>query len=246
MRGVVHKHFDELAPHYDRYSEKRLNFLRKEEELVTNVLRSEKHPDMLVLDAGCGSGSRAMNIKQQLGDAKFYGYDLSENMVALAKGKGYEDVEQGSLDNPPFKGVPFDAILCLFSVFAYLDSESKRRQTVRGFSDALKDGGLLCIDITNRWHTGEGGSYAKSRTQIAKELLISAVKPGLSYGDVLFEAAVEGKPLPGFFHTMTDSEFRTLFQNHFNIEQRHIIGYDSGELTDDPSKGNFLYICRKK
>lgn len=246
MRSVVNKHFDELAPHYDRYSEKRLNFLRKEEELVTKALCSEKHSDMLVLDAGCGSGLRAMNIKQQLGDAKFYGYDLSKNMVALAKEKGYEGVEQGSLDNPPFKEVSFDAILCLFSVFTYLGSEVERRQAVKGFSDALKENGLLCIDITNRWHTGEGKSFAKSRSKITKELLISAVKPGLSYGDVLFEAAVEGRPLPGFFHTMTDSEFRKLFHHNFNIEHRYVIGYDTGEPTEDPSKGNFLYICRKK
>src|ERR1700690_3123897 len=119
MRGIVHKHFSELASHYDRYSEKRSNFLRKEEGLVVGALQSEKRPDMLVLDAGCGRGSRAMNIKQQLGDTKFYGYDLSDKMVALAGHKGYEKVEQATLDNPPFKDISFDVALCLFSVFTY-------------------------------------------------------------------------------------------------------------------------------
>ena len=246
MRETVQKHFDKLAANYDRYSEKRLNFLGREEELVSETLLSEKKDEMLVLDAGCGSGSRGINIKHRINNCRLYGYDLSPNMVALAGQKEYETVEQGTLDNPPFRGTKFDAVLCLFSVFSYLSSDAERKQAVAGFAEALKEQGLLCIDVTNRWHTGEGETFHKSRAKIFKELLLSRIKRNLEYGDVLFEAAVEGESIPGFFHTMTDAEFRKLFQENFDIEHRHTIGYDSGQLTNDPSKGNFLYICRKK
>jgi len=167
-------------------------------------------------------------------------------MVALARTKGYQAVETGFLNHPPFSEVAFDAILCLFSVFSYLTSEAERREAVAGFWKGLKEDGFLCIDITNRWHLGEEGSFKKSRFKIMRELLISIIHPGLSYGDVLFEFIPGGKPALGFFHTMTDSEFRALFQTYFDIEKQYIIGYDTGRIYDDPVKGNFLYICRKK
>ncbi|MBU4246619.1 class I SAM-dependent methyltransferase [archaeon] len=244
LSDIVTQHFNGLAINYDEYSHKRNRYLLAQEDIIVKKLMDEIS-EPFVIDCGCGTGTRGMRIKERLDGARFLGYDLSEEMVKLAAQKEYESVVCASLNSPPFENVEFDAALCLFSVFSYLTSKEDRRSAIKGFYDRLKSDGLLFIDVTNRSHMGEGLSFKKSMLQIARELMYSMLNPKLSYGDVLFKSSVNGELLDGYFHTMNDSEFKKLSKNHFKIEDKFIIGYDSGALKDSESEGNFFYVCRK-
>ena len=247
INRLVKDHFNTIALDYDEYSQKRSAYLRKQEGLIINRLKQEGGKELKILDAGCGSGKRAMNIKKLIGGS-FYGYDVSNEMVKIVSQRDYELVIQSSLTDQLFlsKKGTFDAVICLFSVFCYLSTAEERNAAVKNFYESLKDRGLLFIDVTNRWHTGEGREFKKTIPQIKKELSTAIEKSNLEYGDILFEIFPKGKSIKGFFHTMVDSEFRELFEGYFDIEKRYIIGYDTGTLKKEESEGNFLYVCRKK
>lgn len=244
MRSVVENHFNALAPEYDSSLLKRDAYLKRQEALIIEKLKTNGASS--VLDAGCGSGARAMRIKNILPAVDFWGYDLSPKMVSIAQQREYEQVVEGSMTNPPFEDKKFDATLCLFSAFNYLSSPEERKLAVQGFHRCLKDGGLLFIDMTNRWHQGENSSFQKRRPKILYELLISLFDPRLRYGDVVFDKEIQGKLSTGFYHSMTDREFRRLFKSHFVLEKKYIVGYDTGDIKKKTKEGNFMYVYRKK
>ncbi|QQG38500.1 MAG: class I SAM-dependent methyltransferase [Candidatus Woesearchaeota archaeon] len=245
--NLVRNRFNRISGEYDASLKRRDAFLRTEEGIVVDGLMMNRGSRSVILDAGCGTGTRAMRIKSRIrSPTAFYGYDLSEKMVEEASKKDYEQVAVGTLTSPPFQDIKFDATLCLFSVFSYLPSVKERELTVEGFHNGLRDGGLLFVDITNRWHRGEGGSFRKTRLQIWKELLKSCLDENLSWGDILFQTQHQRETVDGFFHTMTDKEFRALFGKAFDIKQRFIIGYDSGKIKQREHEGNFFYVCKKR
>lgn len=69
-----------------------------------------------VLDAGCGSGG--LSLRASLRGARVAGFDVSEEMVALARAKVADgDFQLGELNAPPYEDTTFDAVIaseCLF------------------------------------------------------------------------------------------------------------------------------------
>ena len=110
----------------------------------------------------------------------------------------------------------------------------------------LKPNGYLFIDAMNVWHMGEGLEFKRSRSLAVYEYLRSIINPNIEVGDKLFQTEKDGKPIKGFFHGFTDREMRNLLENSgFDIEKRYIIGYNSGEIKNKKTEGQFFYICRK-
>ena len=69
-----------------------------------------------ILDAGCGSGG--LSLRASLRGARIAGFDVSEEMVALASAKVADgDFRIGELNAPPYRDDTFDAVIaseCLF------------------------------------------------------------------------------------------------------------------------------------
>lgn len=243
---IVEERFDCISKEYDLSLLRRKNFLLKEEELISDYINKTSKTKIKILDAGCGTGTRAIKIKKKLKlNSELYGFDVSKNMVLIAKTKNYKQVIKGNMNKLHFKANYFDYVFCLFCVITYGCSFADRRKALENFHRNLKKDGVLFIDFLNRWHTGEGQLFKKSKLKIYTELLISIIHPKLSYGDILFRTKNDGEIVEGYFHSLTDTEFNKLIKGLFVIEKKYVIGYDTGKLKTKETEGNLLCICRK-
>lgn len=243
---IVCSRFDCISKEYDLSLLRRKAFLLKEEKIIIDYINDINKKKIKILDAGCGTGTRTMDIKKEvICGAELYGFDISKKMVQIAKSKNYKTVIKGDMTKLQFEKNYFDYVFCLFCVITYGCSFKDRRKAIENFHKNLKTNGILFIDILNRWHTGEGKSFKKSKLNIFVELFISLIHPQLSYGDIFFKTKNNGAIVKGYFHSMTDNEFNKLIKGLFVVEKKYIIGYDSGKLKKEESKGNIFYICRK-
>jgi SAM-dependent methyltransferase len=103
-----------------------------------------------ILDLGCGFGRHAVGLASC--GYRVTGLDLSEALLALArrvaKGLGAE-VDWQHRDLRDLQGLgPFDACVCLSTVFGYFDDVDNRDVLVR-IGQALHDEGQLVLDVFN-------------------------------------------------------------------------------------------------
>jgi predicted TPR repeat methyltransferase len=93
-----------------------------------------------VLDAGCGSGLLRNYI--DIKDAKLFGFDLSEDMLQVAKATGaYSDLRPHDLFNAvPYENEFFETIYCM-GVLGYINTS----KPIAEFQRCLKPRGFLVI-----------------------------------------------------------------------------------------------------
>lgn len=108
-----------------------------------------------VLDAGCGTGSLALELRDRAGaGGEVCGVDASPEMITVARRKAAKrnasvDFEVGLIERLPYEDVRFDRVLCTF-VMHHLDEELQRRG-LREIARVLKPGGrLLVVDFDGR------------------------------------------------------------------------------------------------
>lgn len=108
-----------------------------------------------VLDVGCGTGRRAMEIKELSGlGYAIEGTDLSPEMAAIAAKRGvliHERFWEGLQD-----GGRLDAITFLYA-FSHLPTRAKRLNALVHLKSVLRPGGMLFVDVFNREDPHEWG-----------------------------------------------------------------------------------------
>jgi SAM-dependent methyltransferase len=110
---------------------------------IFNINRSSN-----VLEVGCGSGALLYGI-QLCSQAKVFGYDYSENLIAAAKTLIDGDFRVSEASMNPFRGEAFDFVLS-HSVFQYFPTLDYAFQTVVSMSSTLKPGGKIALlDLNN-------------------------------------------------------------------------------------------------
>jgi SAM-dependent methyltransferase len=101
-----------------------------------------------VLDGGCGTGSLMAKLKTQ--GFSVAGFDLSYDMVVMAKQKGLEFVWQGNLLQPAVREL-WDCMISLYDTVHYL----KKAEIPVFFQAAqrvIRPEGLLIIDLVTEHH----------------------------------------------------------------------------------------------
>lgn len=103
-----------------------------------------------VLDLGCGFGRHAVPLAK-LG-YRVTGVDLSAHMLDVAASlarRAVVDVDWVRRDVRELAGLgPFDACVCLYTVFGYFSDEENAR-VLRGVRDVLAAGGRFMLDVDN-------------------------------------------------------------------------------------------------
>jgi SAM-dependent methyltransferase len=112
-------------------------------ELVEFFVKKErKKKELLILDAGCGTG-RMMEICSKYGNVT--GIDFSTDAVALTKRRGIENVSIGDLNDYPLEKESFDIIICLDVLY---HSGIHDDLAVAGkFLHGLKQDGILILNL---------------------------------------------------------------------------------------------------
>jgi SAM-dependent methyltransferase len=107
-------------------------------------------PGSSILDLGCGFGRHAIPLA--LRGFRVTGADLSESLLRAARSMATElgaEVEWVRHDlRQPIGPGPFDACVCLYTVFGYFSDEENARVLGR-VRDALRPDGLFLLDLDN-------------------------------------------------------------------------------------------------
>jgi SAM-dependent methyltransferase len=130
------------------YSDRALDFVsRRTLESHGAFFIPYLHPDMAVLDCGCGPGSITLGIAARVRDGAVVGVDMNEVQVKLATenalARGFANVSfgQGSAYALPFPDAAFDAV---FS-HALLEHLSDPGKALREFLRVLRSGGVAGV-----------------------------------------------------------------------------------------------------
>lgn len=103
-----------------------------------------------LLDVGCGSGRNFVNQK----GLEIYGIDFSVKMLELAGEEARRIgarviLKKGKSEKIPFKDEFFDYAICV-AVLHCVDTDKKRKRTLKEIYRVLKNGGLAYISVWSR------------------------------------------------------------------------------------------------
>jgi ubiquinone/menaquinone biosynthesis C-methylase UbiE len=109
--------FSKDAADYDQ--SKRYESLRESYPAI--VAEALSSPFGAMLDIGCGTGALLQMIQEKKKDARFFGVDISEQMIQVAKAKLGEkaDLRVSDSEKLPFPNEAFDLVMCTFSFHHY-------------------------------------------------------------------------------------------------------------------------------
>ena len=144
------KWFDNQAPIYDqtnttKYSKNPKISCRDVKEILENIEYKQ------LLDVGCGTGYLFEILDDD--ETNFYGLDLSEKMLEVAKSKNIPNTEyiQATAEKLPYHDESMDIVTCIQSFHHYPYPDEAIREAYR----VLKPGGYYIIS-----DTGIGGPIA--------------------------------------------------------------------------------------
>ncbi len=247
--ALVRHHFTAITQLYDEKTKQRENYLAAVDNLIIAQLQSafKRRKGLLLLDIGCGTGRRIEKIAHALYAPIVYGIDISPTMVEQAK-KKLPFVFEMDMLALNIKKEAFDCVFCLFNSLGYLSTYKQRLIALRNIHTHLTKDGLLFIDVMNILHKGEGITFQRTWNMIIKEFLYSCLNPQIiGIGNKLFTLKINNQAVKGFVHGFFNYEIQWLLRTAgFSIEQRYIIGYDSGKIKQKITQGQLFYICRKR
>lgn len=190
------------------------------------------------LDAGCGSGHRTLDIAEAFPKASFYGFDLSETSIELAKRQAAKNsVTNVEFEHGDIHKYKTDRLFDVIIAHGVISHLSEPQDGIKNLTRYLKDDGLfvawifhaygefekmlqrdlLCTLLSHEEHN------AKTGVSLMRELGLSISKSryGNSYGDELTEQDKLSKDADAFLNPQvvpfTFKEAMDLFRNS-NLE----------------------------
>ncbi len=111
-------------------------------DLIARIAKEVNlNPNDRILDAGCGSGEH-LEMLEKMGFTNVYGFDLSEEMVKIARQKcRHAKIEKGDTEKLDYPSDFFDAIIAI-SLLMYLPEPKKGLMELKR---VLKNDGKLIV-----------------------------------------------------------------------------------------------------
>jgi len=140
--------FDQLNDYWVEIVDTRIT------EREIDLIRTMGEQD-LVLDLCCGTGRHSILLSGQGWD--MVGLDVSTNLLEKARHSMDENnigfpLVKGDMRQLPFKSKVFSAVVNMFTSFGYLSSEEEDMKCLKEITRALRQNGLLLLDVVNKNH----------------------------------------------------------------------------------------------
>lgn len=141
LRDLV-KHYDRLAPDYDKLQRRWLRYAGGEAQAaLEGVVRAIALPHMHLLDAGCGTGAMARAlIAEGMPPSKMTLLDPSNAMLARCADIRATKIK-GRLEALPFEDGKFDVVTCAWA----LETAPQLRVALEELCRVIRPGGVLCL-----------------------------------------------------------------------------------------------------
>lgn len=204
-------------------------------QLKLDLIR-EVDAGMAVLDIGCGN---ALMLPFVLDKGAFYfGLDLSDNLVRIARERYTAEVSAGRADfvvgeatDLPFQDAEFDSVIS-FAVLHHLPSEDLRRAYFSELRRVLRPGGKAKITVWNLL-----SPWAKERFDIVAQL------DGKISGDVSVPwRGTQGETVNRYMHQFSREELADLARGA-GFSEFYIAYYERGGAKEDNGEEIVLEIA---
>jgi ubiquinone/menaquinone biosynthesis C-methylase UbiE/predicted metal-dependent enzyme (double-stranded beta helix superfamily) len=243
IKAMNSAYFSEQAHKYD-FSDfnlpSRKSYVDKIDSLIGEELSRIENINQ-VLDVACGTGRRALHIRELSGKQyDITGADISEEMCKIAESRGLRTFYQDWLDNRNPLDERFDIATFLYA-FGHIPNYQERLETLIKINSYLEMDGLFFIDLFNINNKNEWGPLAMDA--YAKERLEDS---GYDAGDVFYRKR-DCEEL-AFVHYFDIERAEMLMeQAGFEILEYKLVGYakNAGEILDSDDGGNYFIKARK-
>ena len=150
---------DEVMKYYDEWGDKDKynkdmvdwNYTGPKETSET-FNKHQENKDILILDAGCGTGLVGQELKKY-GFKYFHGADLSQTLLDTVPKKLYQKLTKVDLNQPiDIKNNTYDSVMCVGTfTFGHV-----KPNALDEFVRITKPGGLICFTINEGIHEEYG------------------------------------------------------------------------------------------
>jgi ubiquinone/menaquinone biosynthesis C-methylase UbiE len=229
------------------------NDLGADWETIVNARDTQRETDFIqsilpkkatTLDLCCGTGRHSMILSQR--GWTMIGLDLSKNLLSIAKrnmkNKGVNfPLVRADMRHFPFRNQIFDAVICMFTSFGYLSSESEDIKSFKEVRRTLRKSGKFLLDVANKDHVikvfqeREWAEF-ESFYMMEKRSLNLQTSRLLSQWTIIRK---DTKEVRLFQHNVRLYAFQTLKQmlSEAGLKVKEVYGgYDKKEFTLDSSR----------
>ena len=185
-------------------------------QIKLNLIR-DIEPDTEVLDIGCGNGLMFPYIAEK--GAFYFGLDIAENLIDIAKDRYAGEIEEGrarfvvgEATDLPVRDGEFDFVIS-FAVLHHLPSDEMRKKFFEEIQRALRPNGRVKITVWNLFN-----EWARDRFDIGSQLA------GKNSGDVTIPwKGTRGEIVNRYVHQFSEDELYALAEEADFFDIR--IGY---------------------
>jgi ubiquinone/menaquinone biosynthesis C-methylase UbiE len=170
-----------------------------------------------ILDLGCGNGRYFEYLKDK--NINYFGVDISENLIRIAKNKYPEaNFQVADALNLPFPDNFFDKAIGV-AVFHHIPSKELRFQFLKEVKRVLKPGGILILTV---WNFRE----AKEFFLYFKFVILKIFGSKLDFGDFL---EPWGKKILRYYHYFSKKELDDLTKRvRLKVEEIGVVKNERG------------------
>ncbi|MBL4651720.1 MAG: methyltransferase domain-containing protein [Flavobacteriales bacterium] len=241
ISGNISAYYSEQAHEYDFFDlehESRKTYIDKINELIAYHFKKDGIKSILTL--ACGTGRRALEIKEMSGlNYKTKGVDISVEMAAIANERGLNVIRSSWID-ANLNNDKFDAVTFLYA-FGHIPSREERQASLQKIAHHLNDNGSLYLDVfnvndKNEWGPSAVKAYEKGRY----------ANFGYEKGDVFYKK-VTGNEI-AFLHYFDENQLvEDLKKAGFSISFVEHIGYvkKSGQILTASDEGALFIKATK-
>ena len=235
--------YDAIAPTYDDVSCERTAYIDAVNEQTGQELWQRNASE--VLDVGCGNGERSLRIASRVGLKAIHGIDISPGMVSEAQKRGLDASVANIVDIdtvPQHLIGAMDAVTCLWNVLGHIPAVSDRRQAVTNMAKLLRPGGILIVDVNNRYNAPAYGTKPALRNAITDVL-----HPRTAHGDFTTTKATPNGEYATTTHIFSPQELLRLMKlGKLSFNKMRFINYADGTLHRSPFAGQIFSVATKR